>query len=460
MATETRNDKLLEFYSECQRNGYTDMKDKTQSLKAKVIASDLGLNYSKIGALYDEAKKVSEKKIQLDSKEGKLVYSCYSSSYNYEKESPILELYTYDSNSYYCVADGKRISGAPSIFTETVVLPKIYTRAPSTTYYGVAYNGMATGTVSHDPGGETMRMEKTGGANIVFKIGEDKYPVKAVKPSQQIYSAFKRDESFRLFYNGTALILDNMNQVTYSGDIYDSMRQIALPDSEAQKAVDLLRRMGSNQLPPSDQALYEKAVTLLSSKSSGDIQRAIDTFDLISDFKDAPQQKEKAEKRLAEVVQAEKEAAIIAKERRKKVTIISTILAIIALIVGTYFIVNTTHAKAIENLPYVKDNLYWSYQYFETAGVRVGVQMKKDGTLRYYKSVYNKYKKNGAYEDVEDTTYRYTIEVSGISTYIIKAGSHTFKIGGGLTHYYGSREGVLTYAWLKEGDYKLERKAM
>lgn len=74
MATETRNDKLLEFYSECQRNGYTDMKDKTQSLKAKVIAADLGLNYSKIGALYDEAKKVSEKKKQLDSKEGKLVY--------------------------------------------------------------------------------------------------------------------------------------------------------------------------------------------------------------------------------------------------------------------------------------------------------------------------------------------------------------------------------------------------
>ena len=62
MATETRKDKLLEFYSECQKNGYTDMKDKTQSLKAKVIASDLGLNYSKIGALYDEAKKVSEEK--------------------------------------------------------------------------------------------------------------------------------------------------------------------------------------------------------------------------------------------------------------------------------------------------------------------------------------------------------------------------------------------------------------
>ena len=62
MATESRNDKLWEFYSECQKNGYTDMKDKTQSLKAKVIASDLGLNYSKIGSLYEEARKATEKR--------------------------------------------------------------------------------------------------------------------------------------------------------------------------------------------------------------------------------------------------------------------------------------------------------------------------------------------------------------------------------------------------------------
>ena len=85
-----KNDKLLEFYSECQKNGYTNMKDETQSLKAKVIASDLGLNYSKIVALYEEAKKVAEEKARLDNKRGNLVFSCYKSSFNYEKESPIL----------------------------------------------------------------------------------------------------------------------------------------------------------------------------------------------------------------------------------------------------------------------------------------------------------------------------------------------------------------------------------
>lgn len=337
MATETRNDKLLKFYSECQSNGYTNMKDSTQSLKAKVIASDLGLNYSKIGSLYEEARKVSEEKNKLDSMKGTLVYSCYPSSYNYEKESPILELYTYGNNSYYCVVEGKRTNGAPSIFTETVVLPNIYTRAPSTTYYGVSYNGMTTGTVSHDPGGETMRMEKTGGANIVFKVGEDKYTVKAVKPSPQIYDAFKRDGIFIQFYNGNVLVLDNMNQVTYSGDIYASMRQIALPADEAQKAAELLRRMGSNQLPPSDQVLYDKAVALLSSKSSIEVQKAIDTFELISDFKDAPKQKEKAEKRLAEVIQSEKEAAIIKKEKGKKTLIIGVVVALVAA-VFMYFV--------------------------------------------------------------------------------------------------------------------------
>ena len=125
-----------------------------------------------------------------------------------------------------------------------------------------------------------------------------------------------------------------MNQVTYSGDIYASMRQIVLPADEAQKAADLLRRMGSDQLPPTDQELYDKALGLISAKSSAEVQKAIDTFDLISDYKDSSMQKDKAEKRLAEVIQIEKEAAIIGKERSKRVAIISTILSIIALIVA------------------------------------------------------------------------------------------------------------------------------
>ena len=47
--------KLVDFYKQCIDNGYTDMNDETQSLKAKVIASDLGLDYKNISKLFESA---------------------------------------------------------------------------------------------------------------------------------------------------------------------------------------------------------------------------------------------------------------------------------------------------------------------------------------------------------------------------------------------------------------------
>ena len=58
----TKQQKLYNFYSQCIAKGYTDMTDVTQSLKAKVIASDLGLKYGKIVALYEQSKQVFESK--------------------------------------------------------------------------------------------------------------------------------------------------------------------------------------------------------------------------------------------------------------------------------------------------------------------------------------------------------------------------------------------------------------
>ena len=51
---------MSEFYEKCQKMGYTDMKDSTQSLKAKVIATDLGLKYGNIVLFYEDAKKCHE----------------------------------------------------------------------------------------------------------------------------------------------------------------------------------------------------------------------------------------------------------------------------------------------------------------------------------------------------------------------------------------------------------------
>ena len=123
-----------------------------------------------------------------------MIFSCYKTSFKYEKESPFLDLYRCGDGSYYCIVEGDKIHGTPSIYTETAVVPTVYTRDPSTTYYGVSINGIETGTVSHDPGGQTMKMEKTENGSVVIKAGEKSYIIKAVMPSPQMIDAFKRDE--------------------------------------------------------------------------------------------------------------------------------------------------------------------------------------------------------------------------------------------------------------------------
>lgn len=60
MATPREN-KMADFYSQCLAKGYTDMTDEQMQLKAKVIATDLGLNYTKnLVSFFEEAKKCYE----------------------------------------------------------------------------------------------------------------------------------------------------------------------------------------------------------------------------------------------------------------------------------------------------------------------------------------------------------------------------------------------------------------
>ena len=62
------SDKLISFYKQCMEKGYVDMTDATQSLKAKVIASDLGLNYKNIEKLYSDAKLANENYVAAEAR--------------------------------------------------------------------------------------------------------------------------------------------------------------------------------------------------------------------------------------------------------------------------------------------------------------------------------------------------------------------------------------------------------
>ncbi len=53
---DIRSQKLVDLYTQCLENNYTDISDETHQLKVKVFAMDLGLKYRKIEDLFNEAK--------------------------------------------------------------------------------------------------------------------------------------------------------------------------------------------------------------------------------------------------------------------------------------------------------------------------------------------------------------------------------------------------------------------
>ena len=78
----TKETKMAKFYAACLEKGYTDMTDENVQLKAKVIAVDLGLKYSKnLVDFFEEAKvcyesvesqrKQKEEQLELQRKETK-----------------------------------------------------------------------------------------------------------------------------------------------------------------------------------------------------------------------------------------------------------------------------------------------------------------------------------------------------------------------------------------------------
>ena len=122
-----KEQKLYSFYTQCFAKGYLDMTDDTQSLKAKVIASDLGLRYGKIAALLEEARGVYEAEEKRKAEEaeraaaealrasvpGKEVLSLVENS-----NSPkIIHIFRRPDDSIYCTigTNDRKYEGAPDI---------------------------------------------------------------------------------------------------------------------------------------------------------------------------------------------------------------------------------------------------------------------------------------------------------------------------------------------------------
>lgn len=121
---------IAQFYELCQSKGYTDMRDDRQSLKAKVIATDLGLRYGNIVEFYEKAAQCYQQvqaenaeeaerlRIQRQEEQAerarRAVNGTLLVTVSGNKET--LKVFLRPDHTFYCtVNDGEKIEGIPSV---------------------------------------------------------------------------------------------------------------------------------------------------------------------------------------------------------------------------------------------------------------------------------------------------------------------------------------------------------
>lgn len=342
---DKKTELLYQFYQQCQEKGYTDMKDATQSLKAKVIATDLGLKYTSIEKLYqsaiaasevmareEQARQAEQERIAVN---GKLLFSLDNN----------WKVYGRQDGSLYVDSGKQRYDGKPRFSIVEGKYKKYTYHGPTSTYNAISYNGMTTGWVDNHPDYFTHKEIASGKGKIFLNVGSIKHEVRSVQIPEGVCRAFKRDERFNaLVKNGsisctsgdssseyfrralqTYSVNKDLIQVMDAQSYSEVIEQASLIQCNA--VVMLLERIMNGQYPPSDEQIYRSALDLAEKPDSESVKQAIRSLELISDYQDAAQRIPGLQTRYEQLLQGEKEKAILQKEASAKKT--KTVLSIL-----------------------------------------------------------------------------------------------------------------------------------
>ena len=344
-----KKERMAEFYRQCQQKGYADMHDDTQSLKAKVIASDLGLRYGNIAAFYQKAGKCYEEvqgkdairlekqaKAQEEARaeaerravNGELLLSIKIEG----RKAPAKVYIRPDKTIYHTFGNGGKIEGAPRISVKKYESASFTYHPAKATYTGATVGGITTGGVSVTPAGYSSRNMNTGRGVIQIELGTQAADIKSATPSPYVKKRFKRDAEFNRYISGNQIMcVSDVNDSSMAGvassalpmDMKMNMASSLManqyfPMDTCREIVSLLERIMRGSFPPEDEDYYERACKLLSAEDTVSLAQAKALFEKISDYKDSAQKALAAQKKYQEAQQSEKEQAILEKERRRK----------------------------------------------------------------------------------------------------------------------------------------------
>lgn len=319
------------FLEQCQKNGYTDMSDPNQSLKAKVIATDLGLNYGRnIKSFYEQAALDCQQETRETERlavNGDLLLSLKSSC-------DCIAVFVRPDCSVYCTCnDGNKIEGTPKISVEKGGV-FTYDYVPSQAVYtGATVGGVSTGGIHYTKAGYNEKYSKTNTGYIEATAGDTTITVSDVVVSPFTAEKFRRSDEFQHLVSGNEIkcMKFGNSEGRFYADLmvkssnyamktqYGSMaaEKSRLPYSDCVRIATLINTIISLNYPPSDESIYEEACRLEQSEKSEDLQHAMDLFTLISDYKDSGERKNGLYEKYERILQNEKEQAILNKEKRR-----------------------------------------------------------------------------------------------------------------------------------------------
>lgn len=374
---DNRTHLMSQFYQQCQEKGYTDMRDGIQSLKAKVIATDLNLKYKDIAEFYEKARQCynqiqteneraeQQRRIQQQKEKeeaarravnGELLVTIID-SVNASSAQNRVQVFIRPDNSIYCTHNGtNKIEGSPKIGVEKGGVLTMTYHPSQAIYTGATVGGITTGGVHYTKDSYSYNKSNTGKGDVVIEVRGVKFTASIITMSEHTKQLFRRDSAYRglVAKNGKiecfvqsekadmytqASLLARVDHVTAMNAISMAVDERRLPYNACVNIANLLGRIVNGNFPPSDEQIYAQADALSNAKTSDKIKRAADTFRSIADYKDAAERCKALDIKYEEVLQAEKEQAILEKEaqraKNKKLAMIlipSIIVGIVALV--------------------------------------------------------------------------------------------------------------------------------
>lgn len=369
------NERLLLFYEECVKKGYSDMTDPQQALKAKVIATDRKLRYGnsieqffqKAKAAYEEreAERIAEK--QRIAEETRRCAVPGEELVKLHSAPEVISVFKRPDGSFYCTFDKnpeRKIEGKP----EFRVVPSStvsYEYHPSETRITMASKGGFTGgqVWETDPW-VSRKHEHTGMAFLEITVNEESWEVYQITLSPLVKESFKRypcyDSSLKqelksgeiqchvnvrdsMYYSGFKQALGQNDMYALESSASFVMDEERLPIGQITVIKKLLCKILDGPWPENDEQAYVRGIKLIESDKSSEILEGINLLQEIGENhprkRSAEELIERNKDRYEAVLQREKESAIIRKENRQRkrykgFVIVSSIACVAIILVG------------------------------------------------------------------------------------------------------------------------------